>query len=622
MLRGDLDTIVLKALYKEPERRYQTVEAFRADIDRYLAGEAVLARPEGRWYRLKKSLRRHRLALASVSAVFVALAGALGVALWQAKTARQEARTSAAMQEFIQDIFRANSQNQPDPVKAQQTTARELLDLGARKIDAGLVDAPVAKIKMFSVLADLYSDLGMDDQEVELLKKQVSLIRRNSGGGGRALAAALTQLGQSMHASRSVNEREKVLLEAKSILDREKDYTSFDRAALCSDLAQHYQSSNLNKAMEFSRQAVRIYRLAAPSEDFAEALFVQAEIQRSLGDMEAAGRLYAEAVTIARNFRGEGNPLLPRYYASYAEALRAMMRFPEAEDHFVRAYRASLSLNGEAHTDTIETRMRLGTFLALGSRYREGLEHLEGALAAVMRTRGPSDPFYTPQALFSYGMALEGYGRYEKALEQITLAVDNRRKNRPGTVYLGQMLEEQARTMIELGLYDRAEAALDEALAIRTHAGVAVDINWAAPRIRLAIVTGHLPEAMELLERYGGDPGDFPEGKLSFLQIRQLHTRAEVSQATGDFAEAIRSAARISAAISASPSPSYLRVWEIRSRAGRRTGAIGRARCDPCPAAARTCVGIKREDVRSGESRNCECPDCSGELLPRFGPVG
>jgi serine/threonine-protein kinase len=572
-LRGDLDTIVLKALYKEPERRYQTVEAFRADVDRYLAGEAVLARPDGRWYRLKKSLRRHRLAVASAAAVFAALAGGLGVALWEAKAALQEARTSAAMEEFIQDIFRANSRDQADPVKAQQTKARELLDIGARKIDAGLVDAPAAKIKMFSVLADLYGDLGMDDREVELRKKQVDLIRRNSGSGGRALAAALTQLGQSMHASRSVNEREKVLLEAKNILDRERDFTSSGRAALCSDLAEHYHSINLNKAMEFSRQAVAIYRIAGPPEDLAEALFVQAELQKSLAEMEAAGRLYAEAVTLARKIRGERNPVLPRYYASYAEALQAMMRFGEAEDYFVHAYQASVLQNGEDHTDTIETRMRLGIFFSLGSRYREGLPHLEGALAAAMRMRGMSDPFYTPQALFSYGQALEGCGRYEKALEQITLAIDNRRKNRPGTMYLGQMLEEQARTMIELGQYDRAEAALAEALAIRTHGGVAVDISWAAPRIRLALVTQHVPEAIELLQRYGGDPAEFSLGNLSFRHIRQLHTWAEVSQAKGDFAEAGRFAAQISAGISANSNRPYLRVWEIRGAL-----AEGRAR--------------------------------------------
>jgi serine/threonine-protein kinase len=575
MLRSDLDTIVLKALYKEPERRYQTVEAFRADIDRYLSGEAVLARPDGRWYRLKKSLRRHRWAVASAAAVFVALAGGLGVALWEAKAALQEARTAAAMEKFIQDIFRANSRNQPDPVRAQQTTARELLDLGARKIDAGLVDAPVAKIKMLSVLADLYGDLGMDDQEVELRRKQVSLIRRNSGSGGRALASALTQLGQSMHASRSVNEREKVLLEAKSILDRERDFTSSDRAALCSDLAEHYHSSDLDKAMEYSRQAIAIYRLTRSSEDLGEALFVQAELQKSLGDMEAAGRLYIEAEDIARALRGAKNPVLPRYYASHAEALQAMMRFGEAEDRFVKAYQASLAQNGEDHTDTIETRMRLGIFLALGSRYREALPHLEGALAAVMRTRGPNDPFYTPQALFSYGQALEGHGRYEKALEQITLAVENRRKNRPGTMYLGQMLEEQARTMIELGQYERAEAALSEALAIRRHGGVAVDINWAAPRIRLALVTQRLPEAIEFLRRYGGDPGEFPEGNLSFRRIRQLHAWAELSQAQGDFAGAMRFAARISAGISANPNRPYLRVWEIRGALAEGRARLG-----------------------------------------------
>jgi tetratricopeptide (TPR) repeat protein len=428
---------------------------------------------------------------------------------------------------------------------------------------------------MYSVLADLYGDLGMDDREVDLLKKQVGLIRRNSGGGGRTLAAALTQLGQSMHASRSVNEREKVLLEAKNILDREGDYASSDRAALSSDLAEHYQSSNLNKAMEFSREAVHIYRLTGPSQDLAEALFVQANLHKTLGDMEAAGGRYAEAVTIARKFRGERNPVLPRYYASYAEALRAMMRFGEAEDYFVRAYQSSLTQNGEDHTDTIETRMRLGTFLALGSRYREGLPHLEGALAAAMRTRGPDDPFYMPQALFSYGMALDGYGRYEQALDQITLAIDNRRKNRPGTVYLGQMLEEQARTMIELGQYERAAAALDEAFAIRTHGGVAVDINWAAPRIRLAIVTGHLPEAIELLKRYGGDPGDFSKGDLSFRQIRQLYAWAEVSQAKGDFKEAVRFAARITAGISASLNRPYLRVWEIRSALAEGRARLG-----------------------------------------------
>ena len=55
-LRGDLDTIIAKAMRKEPAQRYRSVEAMAADIERHLAGEAVLARPDSRWYRMRLSL--------------------------------------------------------------------------------------------------------------------------------------------------------------------------------------------------------------------------------------------------------------------------------------------------------------------------------------------------------------------------------------------------------------------------------------------------------------------------------------------------------------------------------------------------------------------------------------
>jgi serine/threonine-protein kinase len=96
LLKGDLDLIVLKALQKPPEQRYLTADAFRADIERYLAGEPVLAQPESTTYRVKKFVLRHRLAVASATAVFFALAAGLSVALWQARVARNEARTSTA----------------------------------------------------------------------------------------------------------------------------------------------------------------------------------------------------------------------------------------------------------------------------------------------------------------------------------------------------------------------------------------------------------------------------------------------------------------------------------------------------------------------------------------------
>ena len=141
-LTSDLDLIVLKALRKQPDERYSTVEAFRADIERYLAGEAVLAQPRSARYRIQKFVWRHKLAVVSAAAVFIALTAGLSAALWQARIARNEARTSAAVQSFTEDIFRANSLEQPDPVKARETTARQLLDIGAHKVADNLQGAP------------------------------------------------------------------------------------------------------------------------------------------------------------------------------------------------------------------------------------------------------------------------------------------------------------------------------------------------------------------------------------------------------------------------------------------------------------------------------------------------
>ena len=86
-LRGDIDWIVTKALSKEAERRYQSCSEFAADIERYLAGEAIEARPPSRAYRFKKLLGRNRGASIGIATTVVALIVGATVAAWQAQRA-------------------------------------------------------------------------------------------------------------------------------------------------------------------------------------------------------------------------------------------------------------------------------------------------------------------------------------------------------------------------------------------------------------------------------------------------------------------------------------------------------------------------------------------------------
>ncbi|HTW65348.1 MAG TPA: protein kinase [Bryobacteraceae bacterium] len=89
-LRGDLDNIVLKALRKEPERRYASVQQFSDDIAKHLAGQPVTARPDTLAYRSSKFVRRHRIAVLAAALALLALLGGLAATLREASIAREQ----------------------------------------------------------------------------------------------------------------------------------------------------------------------------------------------------------------------------------------------------------------------------------------------------------------------------------------------------------------------------------------------------------------------------------------------------------------------------------------------------------------------------------------------------
>jgi len=93
---GELDTIVLAALRREPERRYPSAAALADDLRRWLDGRPVAAQPDTAGYRARKFVSRHRFAVGSASAVLLALVAGFGTALWQANLAREEAMRAQA----------------------------------------------------------------------------------------------------------------------------------------------------------------------------------------------------------------------------------------------------------------------------------------------------------------------------------------------------------------------------------------------------------------------------------------------------------------------------------------------------------------------------------------------
>ena len=179
-LRGDLETIVATALKKIPQERYASVTALADDLRRYLKHEPISARPDTFAYRTVKFVRRNRVVVALAAVTLLALALGLSMSLWQAHIARRETRVANAVEDFLEGIFRANSSDQADPVKARQTTARELLDIGARNIDGELSGVPEAKLNVLATLGSMYTDLGLADQAVSMQRKRVDSLARGT----------------------------------------------------------------------------------------------------------------------------------------------------------------------------------------------------------------------------------------------------------------------------------------------------------------------------------------------------------------------------------------------------------------------------------------------------------
>jgi eukaryotic-like serine/threonine-protein kinase len=96
-LAGDLDTILLKAIHPEPERRYASATALADDLRRYLSGRPIHARPESGWYRFGKFLSRHRLAAVVTVASLALLLGTLGWSLGQSRQAQAEAAAARVL---------------------------------------------------------------------------------------------------------------------------------------------------------------------------------------------------------------------------------------------------------------------------------------------------------------------------------------------------------------------------------------------------------------------------------------------------------------------------------------------------------------------------------------------
>src|ERR1700730_5370767 len=201
-LSGDLDAIIGMGMRKEPDRRYPSVEAFAADVQRHLTGRPVQAR-HGDWrYHTSKFLRRHTLAVVGITAIMLGLSAVAGITLWQ--NHRIELAREATVQErdraqqvsaFLVDVF---SQADPFTAQGEQPTAKDLLDRGAQKISGNLSLQSEVRAQLLESIGLAYRRQSLSERAIPLFEQAVAIRRQERPLDNGHVAVALANLARAL----------------------------------------------------------------------------------------------------------------------------------------------------------------------------------------------------------------------------------------------------------------------------------------------------------------------------------------------------------------------------------------------------------------------------------------
>ncbi len=264
-LEGDLDNIVLKALRKEPERRYGSVAELAGDIRRHLNGLPILARRSTRRYRVGKFIGRHRVGVVVAFSIALLMALAVSGVVWQGQVAARErdrARIEAAKAERVAD-FLADLFNAADPFSDQagQLTTRELLDRSEGRIRNELVSEPVVRSQLLLVMGRAYSGISNFDKALELAETAVADLEHAGPGFTDELVQGLVAVSRAQYDRGEYEAAEKTVRQALTMSSAGARIERRDQAMMLSQLgAIQYRTGDPALSAINYRRALAIYR--------------------------------------------------------------------------------------------------------------------------------------------------------------------------------------------------------------------------------------------------------------------------------------------------------------------------------------------------------------------------
>jgi len=499
-LRGDLDTIVLKALRRDPGRRYPSVSALREDLERHRRHLPIRARRESWPYLAVRFAQRHAVAVGLSAVMLASLVGGLAMSIAGQRAARLEAATSERVSQFLVELFRASD---PTYGRSGSMTAEDMLDEASARLEATLDEDPAIRARLLQTIGESYQGIGVYDRAEELMTASNELLAEVRGGDHAETLAARNALAGLYRMSGRLDEAEAVYDELITLadaggMDRTLELTvandygvllrergrpaeaealyrraldifrrlgnerSQEAARTRSNLAMAVrQQGRLEEAETLLREALEIQRatVGEPHGDVATALNNLAAVVRRRGDLERAAELYREALEQRVRVHGARHPAVAQSLNNVGFVLYQQGEVDAALSSIRDAYAIWSEVYEGDHLQVYSALSNLGSICRRQQRWDEGDGYLRRAAEMIERIQGPDHP-EVASALVRWGGLLVEAGRPGDAVPLLDRALEIRRS------VLGDDHEDTVGAAVEVASAHRASGDRRAAVAV------------------------------------------------------------------------------------------------------------------------------------------------------------
>ncbi len=464
-LRGDLDTILAKALRKEPEDRYSSVESLLEDIRRHRTGLPVLARPPSIGYRAGKFLRRHRTAVTAAAAAFLALAMVAILSVHNARTSAEQGRLIALerdkaeqIKDFLLSMFELSGPNQ---TKGDSVTARELLDQAAGRIRSELDDQPERQAALYQAIGQVYSELSLFDQAMPLLDEALRL-HRESGAESEGFAETLMLKAEIVEIAGDYEAAAELAMEVLQLRRRLGDEIPTASALLQVGRIAHKRGQS-EIAEAHYRQALAVQsRILDPDDpQLAHSLSYLGSLLEQRGELEEAEVMQQEALAIRRAAYGEEHIVLIESLHNLSAVFIKQKRYEEAQALLESALGISMKLLPEGSSGRMFLYNSLGTVFHRARDLENSAANYRRAMEVGLEYFGESHP-NVAIAAGNLGGVLVALERYDEAESLLGRAIDALARQVPTHTFLPGMRLNRGICLLKSARYDEAEILLVE----------------------------------------------------------------------------------------------------------------------------------------------------------------